>query len=234
MKTPNLSFFNQDLSTGLIVSWFLVAVLTYFLFIRATNKNRNAQIALAFWVGLQSALAVNGFYKNVIDTPQVLILGIGLPNFFAISMLLSGFGKRFIDSLDLKALTLFHVVRVPVELLILWLFIENQVPELMTFEGRNFDIISGITAPIIVFLAFKEGKINKKLLLGWNLVCLGLLFNIVITGILSAPLPIQQLAFEQPNVGVLKFAANLLPAFIVPLVFFAHLAAIKRVISDER
>jgi hypothetical protein len=231
MNKPNLTFLNQELSTWLIIAWLVVAILTLFLFLRTIpNRTKTVDMIVGMWITLQSVLAIGGFYKNAIETPQVLFIGVGLPILFVISMLFTGFGKRFIDSLDLKKLTFFHIVRIPVEFLILWLFIENQVPELMTFEGQNFDIISGITAPIIAFWAFREGKVNKKLLLAWNLICLGLLFNIVITAILSAPLPFQKLAFEQPNVGVLKFAANLLPSFIVPLVFFGHLAAIRRLL----
>lgn len=228
MKNVNLSFLNQELSVGLTIAWFVVALLTIFLFLRAVPNPKSARLVLLLWLFIQSVLALNGFFLKVIETPQLLFIGVGLPNFFAISMLFFGSGRRFIDSLDLQKLTFFHIIRVPVELLILWLFIEKQMPQLMTFEGRNLDILSGITAPIVAFLAFRDGKINKKLLFTWNLICFGLLLNIVINAILSAPLPFQQQAFDQPNVGVLKFAANLLPSLIVPLVLFGHLAAIRR------
>jgi hypothetical protein len=231
MKNPNLTFLNQDLSISLTIGWFVVSVLTLFLFLRATPNRKKTGLYLTIWLVIQSLLAYNGFYSRVIEYPPVLIVGFGIPNLFAVSMLFTAFGKRFIDNLDLKALTYFHVIRLPVELLILWLFIEKQVPELMTFEGRNFDIFSGITAPIVAFLVFRADKFNKKLLLVWNLICLVLLFNIVINALLSAPLPFQQQGFEQPNVGVLKFSAILLPSFIVPLVLFSHLATIKRLLK---
>jgi len=230
MKNVNLSFLNQELSIGLTIAWFIMALLTIFLFLRAVPNPKSARLILFSWLIFQSILALNGFFLKTIEIPQILLVGVGLPNLFAISMLFFGVGRKFIDSLDLQRLTFFHIIRVPVELLILWLFLENQMPQLMTFEGRNWDILSGITAPIIAFWAFREVKTHKNVLLVWNLICLGLLFNIVINAILSAPLPIQQQAFEQPNVGVLKFAANLLPSLIVPLVLFGHLAAITRLV----
>ena len=40
-------------------------------------------------------------------------------------------------------------------------------------------ILSGITAPIVYFLAFRKGGVNRWLLIVWNVVALGLLSNIV-------------------------------------------------------
>ena len=101
----------------------------------------------------------------------------------------------------------------------------------MTFEGRNFDILAGITAPIMYYLVFVKQSMSKKTLLFWNFACLALLLNIVINAILSAPLPFQQFAFEQPNIAILYFPFNLLPSIVVPVVLFAHLVAIRRLLK---
>jgi hypothetical protein len=98
----------------------------------------------------------------------------------------------------------------------------------MTFEGRNFDILAGITAPFVAYVGITKGKLNKSVLLIWNILCLGLLLNIVINALLSAPSPIQQFAFDQPNVAILNFPYSWLPTCIVPIVLFAHLAAIRQ------
>jgi hypothetical protein len=94
----------------------------------------------------------------------------------------------------------------------------------MTFEGRNFDIISGITAPLIYYFGYHQKVLSNKLMLTWNILCIGLLLNIVINAVLSAPFAFQQFAFEQPNIAVLYFPFNWLPSLVVPLVLFAHLA----------
>jgi len=69
-------------------------------------------------------------------------------------------GREFIDSLPLKNLTYLNVVRIPVEIVLFWLFLNQAVPELMTFEGRNFDIIAGITAPIVAYFGLTKSKIE--------------------------------------------------------------------------
>ena len=103
----------------------------------------------------------------------------------------------------------------------------------MTFEGRNFDIISGITAPIIYYFFFVKNSWRKSLLLAWNFICLALLLNIVITAVLSVPTAFQQFAFDQPNIAILYFPFNLLPAVVVPLVLLSHLAAIRQLLKQQ-
>ncbi|HLL95226.1 MAG TPA: hypothetical protein VK404_09645, partial [Spirosoma sp.] len=42
---------------------------------------------------------------------------------------------------------------------------------------------------------------------------------------LAAPTPFQQIAFEQPNIGILYFPFVWLPSVVVPLVLMAHVSA---------
>ncbi|MEZ4900752.1 MAG: hypothetical protein R2822_02860 [Spirosomataceae bacterium] len=142
-------------------------------------------------------------------------------------------GKMFIDALDLKTLTLLHVIRVPIEWVLYWLFIHKFVPELMTFEGRNFDILSGITAIIVYYFGFVKPKLSNVSVLIWNFCCLGLVINIAVNGILSAPTKFQQFAFEQPNIAMQYFPFVLLPSVIVPIVIFSHLASIRQLTKNQ-
>lgn len=101
-----------------------------------------------------------------------------------------------------------------------------MVPEAMTFEGQNFDILSGITAPVIYFLAFRNRRVNRPLLIAWNIAALLLLANIVTIAVLAFPSPIQQIAFDQPNRAVMYFPYVWLPAVVVPIVLFSHVASL--------
>jgi hypothetical protein len=137
-------------------------------------------------------------------------------------------GRKFIDSLNIETLTILHILRLPVEITLYYLLLAELIPESMTFEGSNFDIISGITAPVIYYFVFVLRKIGARILLIWNFLCLVLLLNVVITAILSVPTPFQQFAFDQPNIGVGYFPFVLLPAALVPIVFLSHLASIRQ------
>ena len=101
---------------------------------------------------------------------------------------------------------------------------------MMTFEGRNFDVLSGLSAPFVFYTAFVWRRMSRNLLLTWNIVCLALLINIVAHAVLAAPFDFQQLAFDQPNRAIFYFPFVWLPACIVPIVLLSHLAAIRQLV----
>lgn len=220
---------NEHIPVFVSILFILTVAAALGLFWRSRTKAFESILVLVTWLLIQAILTIKGFYLDTDAMPPRFLFLVGPPLLFIFLLFISPQGKRFIDSMDIKWLTLFHVVRVPVEITLLFLFVYDQIPQLMTFEGRNLDIVSGISAPLAYFL-FRKNE-NRKLLLAWNFICMGLLFNIVIHAILSAPLPFQQLAFEQPNVGVFYFPFSWLPGFIVPMALFCHLASIRKLSS---
>ena len=187
-------------------------------------------MALTGWIILQGILAKEGLYNRHLDAlpPYIALFG-AFPTFLIILVLFTTkSGRSFIDQLPIQHLSYLHTIRIPVELVLFWLMIEGEVPELMTFEGRNFDILAGISAPFIGYFLARNPSKNRTALIIWNILCLGLLINIVIHAFLAAPLPLQILAFDQPNVAVLKFPFIWLPTFIVPVVLFCHLVSLRK------
>jgi hypothetical protein len=180
---------------------------------------------VAFWLLFQAVLALTGFYQIITGPPRVFAVGVA-PVLLLIAAYFVFFRRSFSELLPLKLLTILHIVRIPVELVLLWLFQHGLEPRAMTFEGSNFDILSGLTAPIVYLIAFRGGRTNRGLLIVWNIFALLLLFNVVITAVLSFPGPLQKIAFDQPNVGVTYFPFIWLPAVIVPIVLFSHLASL--------
>ncbi|WP_231459980.1 hypothetical protein [Pedobacter sp. Leaf132] len=200
------------------------------------KKARPIFIGLSIWLALQAFLTLINIYNADTNTfpPKIMLIGI-LPTILTIILLfVTTKGKQFIDSLPLKNLTYLNIVRIPVEIVLYWLFINKAIPELMTFEGRNFDIIAGITAPIVAYFGFAKVKLNRRIILLWNFICLGLLLNIVLNALLSAPSPIQKFAFDQPNIAILNFPFSWLPTFIVPIVLFGHLTSIRQLIRNVK
>lgn len=208
---------------------------TYALLLRvllSAGLHRRTRILSAFvlfdWILLQGLLSWNGIYSNYPQAmPPYLLLFAVFPCVLVILVLmLSPVGRRFQNSLSQDALVLIHTVRIPVEFGLYLLYRHQLVPQLMTFEGRNFDILAGLSA-LLMFGLLRTHRLNRMLLIGWNVIGLVLLLNIVVHGLLSAPSPIQQLAFDQPNVALLHFPYALLPAFIVPVVLWAHLSSLR-------
>ncbi|MFI5134841.1 MAG: hypothetical protein ACHQD9_03205, partial [Chitinophagales bacterium] len=139
-----------------------------------------------------------------------------------------------LDGLDGKILTYLHTIRIPVEIVLYLLFLHKQIPQLMTFEGRNFDILSGISAPFVAYFGYNKQKLSTTFLLTWNFICLALLINIVINAVLSAPFPFQKFGFDQPDVAVLYFPFTWLPCCVVPVVLLSHLAVIRQLIMQKK
>jgi len=211
----------------------LTVITTLFLFYRATQNSKGFLVLISIWLFLQSAIGISGFYTITHTMPPRFQLLLLPPLVFTIVQFSTKKGRLFIDSLNLKALTIIHIVRIPVEIILYWLFIYRAVPELMTFEGRNFDIIAGITSPFIFYFGLVKNKINKPILIAWNIFCIGLLINIIVNGMLSAPTPFQQFGFDQPNIAVLHFPFMFLPACIVPIILFSHLATLRQLIRNK-
>lgn len=211
----------------------LTTALTVFLFWQACGRSKIFLWAILGWCSLQSLVALTGFYTHTNSLPPRFVLLVA-PILITVMLLffLPG-GKAWLDTFNLQGLTLLHTVRFPVELVLMWLSAQKMVPELMTYKGLNFDILSGMTAVPVVYLVFRRKKAGKGLLLAWNFVCLVLFLNIVFLAIFSAQTPFQKFAYEQPNVAVFYFPFMLLPGCVVPLVLFAHLAAIRNLVRNN-
>ncbi len=216
--------------TTLCTLFLFYKMLTHAHWEQIRNNATKITVALTSWLAMQALFSLQNIYSTSTNSlpPNIFLLGV-LPTLLVIlTLFLSKKGRQFIDSLPLQYYTFIHIVRIPVECVLWMLFVNQGVPEIMTFEGRNFDILAGLTAPLITYFGFVKRSISTRIILVWNLVCLALLLNIAITGFLSAPSPLQKLAFEQPNIAVLYFPFSWLVSFIVPVVFLGHLTAIRQ------
>ena len=224
----------ENLDITVYLTFFLAVILTIYFFYKATPNPRNALLLFGGWLILHGIVGYSLFYTVTVDIMPPRFFLLFFPTLVLMIVLFNmKSGRQFIDSLDIKWLTLLHTVRIPVEFCLLWLFLHGSIPEVMTFEGRNFDILAGLTAPIVYYFGFVKNKISRVGLLIWNVVCLGLLLTIVIHAVLAAPLPFQQIAFDQPNIGVLYFPFVWLPSFIVPVVMFSHFVVIRRFLKKK-
>lgn len=230
----------EGVSIYVAVVFLLTTIVTVWFLLRASESAGKTSLpvrilyfTLPLWLLLTGFLASSGFYKEFQAAPPRIILFGVIPAILFIAAYFLFFRTSFIEKADLKLLTLLHIVRVPVELVLLSLSFGGAIPKLMTFNGFNFDIISGMTAPIIYFIAFRRGAINKAILLVWNIASLLLLANIVTLAVLSFPSPFQQLALDQPNVAVAYLPYIWLPTIVVPIVLFAHLASLYKLLQAK-
>lgn len=217
----------ENLPNYINIVFILTTPLTMLLLFKAGKHSKSLIIITVLWLGLQAVIGLSGFYKISSGIPPRFMLLLVPPVVLIALVVFTKRGTNIINSFDIKALTLIHIARIPVELTLYWLYLHKAVPEVMTFEGRNFDILCGLSAPFIYYFSFVKNVLSKKVLIAWNIICLLLLANIIVTAVLSAPFRFQQFGFEQPNIALFYFPFVWLPAFVVPAVLFAHLVVIK-------
>jgi hypothetical protein len=216
------------------IVFILTTLLTVFLFYKASNRNGKLLLIITAWLIIQSAIAITGFFTVTNTLPPRFILLIAVPVASILVIFSTSKGKTFIDDFALGKLTLLHTIRIPIEIVLFWLFLNKAVPQLMTFEGRNFDLLSGITSPLVYYLGFVKKKLGVKPMLAWNFICLLILLFTVSNAILSAPFTFQKFAFDQPTVAVFYFPFVWLPGIVVPLVVFSHLVSIRLLLKQSR
>ena len=194
---------------------------------RVTGNFRSSLLATAgmlTWLAVSGGLAASGTLSFGSRPPTMLIF---LPLATALTFFVA-YGR--IGSLLLRLapawLIGFQVFRVPVELFLAQMYHAGILPVQMTYEGMNFDILSGLTALPIAWL-HQRGKLPKVALLVWNLVCLGLLITIVSVAILSAPVPFRMFLNPPANTVVTGFPFIWLPAILVQAALFGHLLVFR-------
>jgi hypothetical protein len=140
-------------------------------------------------------------------------------------------GRRFAREIPLWALVAVHGFRLPLEIAMHRLAERGIMPEQMSYAGRNYDILTGITA-IIVAVLVSRGIGGRRLVLAWNLLGLALLVNIVTVAILSTP-PFAAFGPDRLNVFVMVTPFVWLPAVLVLAALAGHLV-IFRALRMER
>jgi hypothetical protein len=205
--------------------------------IAADRQNKifkNVIIGLTLWMVMLSILSITGFFSDFSGFPPRFIIIVLVPMITLVwSLLISKTTKQLLTLIPPQTIINLQVFRVFVEILLWMLFIQNLLPIQMTFEGRNFDIIAGITAPLVAYLAYSKNLLSKNMVIAWNFICLGLLLNIVLIAIFSMPTPFRYFMNEPSNTIVTEFPIIFLPGFLVPLAYGLHFLSIRQLLNQN-
>ncbi|MEJ8756723.1 hypothetical protein WG947_06940 [Pontibacter sp. H259] len=219
-----IGFILLTLSCVLFILWGTHKTYTRMGYSSARAAKRTAIVAaiLITWLAIASVLALTGIIQDFSGTPPKFFIIILIPLLSILIVTFSSKFREFIKQVPASWLMYIQVFRVPVEVFLWWQFLDGLTPIQMTFEGRNFDVLTGITAPIFAWICYGQGRKLHKLAIAWNIAGLVLLLDIVITAILSAPVPFRVFMNEPANTLVAEFPIVLLPSFLVPLAFAMH------------
>ena len=115
-------------------------------------------------------MAVTCFCMHEFTKPPRFALLFVPPFILIIMLFLIKPGRKFIDNLNIRQLTSIHTIRVFVEAVLYWLFVVKTIPQVMTFAGYNFDVLAGLSAPVVYYIIFIKGRFSKTALIAWNII----------------------------------------------------------------
>ncbi len=186
-----------------------------------------ALAALATWLAYAGAFSWSGLLRDAAMRPPGMALMVG--PVFAFLILIVGIlptGKRLAMALPAAVLIVLQVFRVGVELTIHELHGRGLAPQLLTLPGGNVEILVGLSAPLIAWIATR-GAGGRRVALVWNALGLLSLINVAVRSVLSAPGPLNLLHTEVPNVAFGFFPYGLIPGFMAPLAFSLHMLTFR-------
>ena len=195
--------------------------------VRASDRRAYTAAALGGWLAFSALLAGSGWPGDFDARPPRFFLFVAPTLAATIALAFSPAAARLATRIGWAALIGFQVFRVPVECVLFALHRQGVVPVQMTFEGWNFDVLTGLSAPLVAWLAAR-GAIGRRGLLAWNCAGLALLANIVAIAILSTPTPLRAFWNEPANTFVAHWPWLWLPGFLVPAALCGHLVAFRK------
>jgi hypothetical protein len=184
-------------------------------------------VLLAYLV-IPSALARSGMlnrYDPPPAPPLLLLLGLTL---LTVAIVLSPIGARLAAGVGLGAVVVLQAFRIPVELLLHRLYLDGAVPIQMTYSGRNFDLISGLTGLVLGLWLLSGRPVPRGVVFGWNLLGLALLVNIIGIAVLSTPVSFRLFTEGPPNLLPSTFPYIWLPSFLVQVALGSHLLVFRQ------
>lgn len=142
--------------------------------------------------------------------------------------------NKSVQAIPIKWPIYFQSFRVFVELLILYTFFSGIIPKSASFEGYNYDILMGLTAPIVALLVYRTNNLKKRVAYFWNMV--GIIMILWVGFIIASSLYFPTIwggAESLVSDDFLKFPYLLLPAFLAPMGIFMHVIALIQLSNIE-
>ena len=212
--------------TALVVAGVAAAIVRYL----GGRRRWIALTILIAWVAYTGALGYSGALASA-DAPRIALILV--PTLVGVLLLaISDAGRTLALSIPLSLLIGAQTFRVIVELFIHQLWSVGLMPRMLTYEGANFDILAGLSAPVVAWLVAR-GRLSSRLALAWNVLGLVLLANIVGRAILTTP-ALQVLVTEVPNRAVGTFPFTFIPGVMAPLALALHVLAIRALLAGLR
>lgn len=184
---------------------------------------RGVGFAIWIWALVAIGLSLTGLPQHI-PVPYEQMFAAAVMSLFFVSLLYSDGMRRWARSLDLHALTVFHIWRVIPGIAFLMLHNRRMLAGAFANPAGWGDVFFGVTAPIVAALLLDK----RLVLLIWHLAGLAdLAIAVAIATGFAEGLP----AWIEP---LRHFPLSLLPLFAVPLTMQVHILAVYQILRNYR
>ena len=189
---------------------------------------RNTLIGVAFWVILLTVLSLSGFFADYSAIPPRIGMAVAIPLPIVLVFAYSRTGREWLQRTPPQRLVYLQAFRILVECM-LWLYVvRGLIPVQMSFEGRNFDVLSGLFAIPVGYFSLVRKTWPRWIVLVYNIAGLALLINVLIISVLSMPTPLRYFHNEPANTLLAYFPYIFLPGLLVPLAYSLHILSLRQ------
>lgn len=198
----------------------------------AAKRAQTFLILSAVWVIAVLADAASGHLRQWSRMPPPFFILFVFIVVFGIVIARSGVGDRLARGIPLAYLVGFQSFRLPLELVMHRAYTEGVMPLQMSYSGRNFDIVTGVTALVLAVVMTRK-RVSKGIVLAWNWMGLALLANIVGVAMASTP-RFHYFGTDHLNTFVAHPPYVLLPAVMVLAAWAGHLVIFRALTASDR
>jgi hypothetical protein len=189
-----------------------------------------AFLGMGAWMALLGGVASTGVLARFDLRPPPMAGAFAGTVVVSLAFALSPWGKRLALGLPLGALVGFQAFRLPLELVMHQAATEGVMPSVMSFNGYNFDIVTGVAATL-VGVWFLVGRPPRLVVVAFN--ALGSTLLLVVSAVAMAALPLFA-AFgpDQLNVWVTRFP-YIWMAVMVGSALVGHVLLARRLLAES-
>lgn len=170
-----------------------------------------AWVFLISWLGIYSLAVLAAIPSRFAVGPVFLFVAMSVP----LAVSLSSYGSRLALGLSLNVLVVFQAVRLPMELILHQWVMQGTVPASVSWNGRNWDVITGILALCVAPFA------KKYRWMAWSFDVFGILMFGYLSFVLIMSSPVSFGWHVSPP---MKLTYHL-PYFLISPIYFGSIAA---------
>ena len=184
-------------------------------------------LGLFFWFVYVYLIARSGFIQDFSLPPRFPILLIFPAFIFTGVVLYRNRNSTLLAAIPKSWAIYYQTFRIVIESLFVGSVALGLLHPEVTLEGYNYDILFGISAPIVGFMVFNRKIWSSKVALYWNYLGLAVISFIIFLFITTIFIPSfwgesQALAPKE----IMTFPFVLVPAFLMPSAVFIHILSI--------